>query len=117
MRYVVLLVGYADRHWDELTEAEQAAWMQRHDDFDAAVAAREGAQVVTGAELTDGDSATVFRGATERGPRTLVDGPFAEATEGIGGFYMIDAPDLDVLVELLDVLPPYVMEIRPTTGR
>ena len=33
-------------------------------------------------------------------PVTLTDGPFAEATEGIGGFYVLEAPDLDVAVEL-----------------
>jgi hypothetical protein len=43
----------------------------------------------------------------------LTDGPFSEATEGIGGFYLLDAPNLDVAVELFAALTPYVIEIRP----
>ena len=42
----------------------------------------------------------------------MTEGPFAEGTELIGGFYLIEAPDRDTLVELLAVLPAYVMEIR-----
>lgn len=113
MKYVVLLVGYAERHWDELSPAEQQEWLVRHGDFDRAVQAREGARLLAGEALTGGDSATVYHPAAAGTPRTLTDGPFTEATEAIGGLYLIEAPDLDTLVELLDVLPPYVMEIRP----
>ena len=31
----------------------------------------------------------------------MTDGPYAEVVEGMGGFYLVEAPDLDVLVELL----------------
>jgi hypothetical protein len=43
----------------------------------------------------------------------MTDGPYAEVVEGMGGFYLVEAPDLDVLVELLGELPPYDMQISP----
>ena len=42
---------------------------------------------------------------TRDGQVQLTDGPYAEVIEGMGGFYLVEAPDLDVLVELLRVLP------------
>lgn len=111
MKYVVLLVDYADKRWEDLTEDEQGQWMGRHEEFDNAVAAREGCEIVAGEALTGGESATVLR--PTGGEVVLTDGPFAEATEGVGGLYIVQAPDLDVLVELLAILSDYVMEIRP----
>lgn len=113
MKYVALLVGYTDldRDWATLPEEEQVAEMGRHGAFGEAVAARDGCEIVGGEALTDGESATVLR--VVGGEATLTDGPFAEATEGIGGFYVLEAPDLDVAVELLAIMSDYVIEIRP----
>lgn len=117
MKYVVFLVGYADpeRTWTELSEDDQAAEMARHEAFGEAVEARDGCTLLAGEALTGGDSATVLRPAPTSGTGgpVLTDGPFSEATEAIGGFYLVEAPDLDVLVELIGLLTYYVMEIRP----
>jgi hypothetical protein len=51
-----------------------------------------GAWVFSG-RLHDADTATVVRVA--HGEILTTDGPFAEAREHLGGFYMIDADDLD----------------------
>ena len=46
--------------------------------------------------------------------RVVTDGPFAETTEQLGGFYLVDAPDLDTMVDLCDLLPhAYALEVRP----
>lgn len=113
MKYVGFLVGYNDPDYDWATasEQEQQAEMAAHGAFGEAVAAREGSGMLAGEALTDGDSATVLRQVG--GDVTLTDGPFSEATEGIGGFYVIEAPNLDVAVELFSTLTPYVIEIRP----
>ena len=50
---------------------------------------------------------------TRGGRVALTDGPYAEAVEGIGGFYLVEAPDLDVLLDLLRTLPPYDMQVSP----
>jgi hypothetical protein len=113
VKYVALLVGYHDeaRDWASLSDAERAAEMATHGAFGEAVQAREGCEVVGGEALTGGDAATVMRRVDGR--QVLTDGPFSEATEGIGGFYVLEAPDLDVAVELLSELTDYVIEIRP----
>ena len=45
----------------------------------------------------------------------MTDGPFAETVEQVGGFYLIDVPDLGAAVELAALLPrEYTVEVRPT---
>ncbi|WP_272944195.1 YciI family protein [Arthrobacter sp. CAL618] len=46
---------------------------------------------------------------------SLTDGPFAETAEQLGGFYVLDVPDLGVAVELVKLLPEYTVELRPIT--
>ncbi|WP_210503862.1 YciI family protein [Nocardioides xinjiangensis] len=113
MRYLVLLVGDGEvKPWSEHTEEEQEAAMGRFAAFDAACSEREGVELLAGEALGDPRDATVMR--TRAGTVELSDGPYAEAIEGMGGFYLVEAPDLDVLVELLRVLPPYDIQIHPT---
>ena len=50
---------------------------------------------------------------TRGGTTTLTEGPYAEVIEQMGGFYLVEAPDLDVLLELLRILPPYDMQVSP----
>ena len=44
---------------------------------------------------------------------TVTEGPFAETAEQLGGFYLLEAPDLDVVTGLVALLPPYTIEVRP----
>lgn len=112
MKYLVLLVGDGElKPWSEHTEDEQAEAMVKFHAFDAACAAREGVELLAGEALGDPTDATTLR--TRGGQLQMTDGPFAEAVEGLGGFYLVEAPDLDVLVELLRVLPPYDMQVSP----
>ncbi|WP_232835432.1 YciI family protein [Actinocorallia populi] len=53
---------------------------------------------VSGESLADLVTATTVRVAAD-GERTVVDGPFAETREVLGGFYVIDVPDLDVALD------------------
>src|SRR2546430_11929707 len=39
------------------------------------------------------------------GKRLVTDGPFAETREVLGGFYLIDAPNLDVAIEITGRCP------------
>ena len=49
--------------------------------------------------------------------RTLIsDGPFAETKEALGGYYLLDCPDLDTAIELATKIPGAAhgsIEIRP----
>lgn len=50
------------------------------------------------------------------GERLVTAGPYAETTEQLGGYYIIDVPDLDEAIQIAGRLPPAkkgVVEIRP----
>ena len=112
MKYFVLLAGYGEMPtWDALSADEQEASMAKLVAFDEACAARSGVELLGGEALGDGSMATTLR--TRGGESTVTDGPFAEAAEHIGGYYLLDAPDLDTVIELCRVLPAYDIDIRP----
>lgn len=53
------------------------------------------------------------------GGRTIHDGPFAESKEQLGGFYVVEAPDLDAAIALVKRMPMAdggSVEIRPLLG-
>lgn len=113
MKYLVLLIGDgAARPWSEHSEEEQQAAMGRFAAFDRACSERDGVELLAGEALSDPRDATVMR--TTGGRVELTDGPYAEVIEGMGGFYLMEAPDLDVVVELLRELPPYDIQVHPT---
>lgn len=69
-----------------------------------------------GAELQPVTTATTVRHGAE-GP-IVVDGPFTEAREAVGGFSVIDVPDLDAALALARTwpmleLPGTSVEVRP----
>lgn len=50
------------------------------------------------------------------GKRLVTDGPFAETREQLGGFYLIEASDLDEAIAIAERVPPAkfgTVEIRP----
>jgi len=115
MKYLVLLMDDgAEKPWSEQTPEEQAATMAEFGEFDAACAARDGVEILAGEALAGPEAATTVR--TRDGRVQVTDGPYAEAVEGMGGFYLLEAPDLDVLLELLRVLPAYDIQVSPAVG-
>ena len=60
---------------------------------------RTGGHWVFAAGLAAPESATVIDGRGEE--PVFTDGPFVESKEHIAGFWIIDAPDLDVALELM----------------
>jgi len=67
-----------------------------------------------GAGLRNTDSATTVR--TQGGKQTLHDGPFAETKEQLGGFYLVEADDLDAAVAIARKIPLAgngSVEVRP----
>lgn len=112
MKFVVLLMADgAEQPWDQLTPDERGVIMEKFSAFDDACAAAEGVSILAGEALEEGDSARTVR--TRGGQQTVTDGPFAEAVEQLGGFFLIETPDLPTLLELLTVLPAYDMQVNP----
>ena len=76
-----------------------------------------GASMTGGAGLKATTSATVVRNSD--GKQTIHDGPFAEAREQLGGFYLVEAPDLDAAIDMAKRIPMLkdgAVEIRPLLG-
>ncbi|HLL66651.1 MAG TPA: YciI family protein [Micromonosporaceae bacterium] len=77
---------------DNCTPAAVEEWIL----FDKAVA--EAGIYVAGHSLQDLTTSTTVR-VGEAGDRTITDGPFAETREILGGYYVLDVPNLDVALD------------------
>ncbi len=67
-----------------------------------------------GAGLRSSETATTVR--TSAGSQTIHDGPFAETKEQLGGFYIVEAADLDAAIEIARRVPlgkDGAIEVRP----
>jgi hypothetical protein len=76
-----------------------------------------GARRIGGSGLKGTATATTVR--KTGGKTTVHDGPFAEAREQLGGFYLIEAANLDEAMEIakrVPVLQDGAIEIRPLLG-
>ena len=109
MRYVLLLYGN-EKEWLEATEEQQAAAFAAHGEYTEMLRSRNAMQ--GGEALAPTTTATTIR--KRNGTVTVTDGPFAETAEQIGGFYLVEAKDLDEALELARALPEDVVEVRPT---
>lgn len=76
-----------------------------------------GPKRIGGSGLKTTQSATTVR--TQGGARSVHDGPFAETREQLGGFYLIEAADLDEAIAIAGNVPLAgngAIEIRPLLG-
>ncbi|MFI5610231.1 YciI family protein [Amycolatopsis sp. NPDC051903] len=107
-KYLLLIYGN-EQIWDRLSEQERKDLDAGH----AAFAAAAGDAILAGGALLPTAMATSLRG----GP-TPTDGPFLETKEALGGYYLLEAPDLDAALALAERLPEVSaahggVEIRP----
>ena len=69
---------------------------------------------VCGDRLRGAETATTVQ--VKDGKTYVVDGPYVEAKEQLGGFHIIDVPDLDTALDWAARCPRaenYVLEVRP----
>lgn len=90
----------------------------------AAISAEYGAlrgdeRVIGGEQLAPAETATTVRAAA--GELLLTDGPFADTKEVFGGYYLVEAPDLDAALEIAARIPAVRLggsvEVRPLAQR
>ncbi|HXG76715.1 MAG TPA: YciI family protein [Gaiellaceae bacterium] len=111
MRYLALI--YADESgWDALSEEERRAAYDRYGAF--AEEARAAGVLAGGNELASTRDATTVR---VRGDETLVtDGPYAEAKEALGGFFVLECATFDEALDWAARIPGAehgAVEVRP----
>ena len=71
-------------------------------------------QYVSASPLHPVATATSVR--VREGKRLVTDGPFAETREQLGGYYVVEAKDLDEAIQIAGRIPPArygTIEIRP----
>jgi hypothetical protein len=83
--------------------------MQAHNEF-AAQVETSGAKLLGGNALQSTGTATSIRGGSE-----VTDGPFVETKEVLGGYYLVEAPDLDAALAVGKLCPARFggVEVRP----
>ena len=111
MKYA-LLIFEDDAQYGGDDTPEMHAIMAKHGAFVGEL----GTHFQGGAGLKRSESATTLRQPAAGATRTVHDGPFSEAREQLGGFYLIDVPDLDAAIAWARKLPLAgrgAVEIRP----
>ena len=111
MRYV-LLVCSDDKTAPPPPQAEMAAIFQGHMRF--AEELRTAGKMVASERLRpDGEASRV---SVKAGQRQVMDGPFAETKEALGGFYLIECDTREEAVEWAKKIPlreGVFVEVRP----
>ncbi|WP_150462419.1 YciI family protein [Nesterenkonia ebinurensis] len=110
MKHYMFLIAYQPGDLSAASEEARAAFFEQHGAFSAFVA--EHGKELASAALDDVETATTVRHVN--GEIVVSDGPFAQTSEIIGGYYQVELPDLDTAIAAVRLLPPsYSLEIRP----
>lgn len=110
MQYVLLIYGQepSEATPDDLMAAEY----REYGEFTAFLRARDA--MLAGEALEPTSTATTVR--VVDGRTLTTDGPFAETKEALGGFYLVEATDLDEAIRFAAMIPGArrgSIEIRP----
>jgi len=108
MKYMLLV--YLDEH--AMKEAERADCYVKSAALAQDIHAK--GQYLGASPLHPTSTATSVR--VRNGQRVVTDGPFAETREQLGGYYLIDGPNLDEAIRIAERIPGArwgTVEIRP----
>jgi hypothetical protein len=111
MKYI-LLIHDDEKAWDKLSEAERGQIYGEYGQLTQEI--KSSGQYLAGHQLRPTSSATSVR--VRDGKRVLTDGPFAETREQLGGFYLVEAKDLDEAIAIATRIPSArlgTIEVRP----
>ena len=111
MKYLLLIYD-KEQEWGALSEATQQAIYGEYRKLREELEAN--GQFVGGSQLAPTSTATSVRVRDDK--RVVTDGPFAETREQLGGYYLVEAQDLDEAIGIAGRIPPArygTIEIRP----
>ena len=111
MQYI--LMDYVNESgWPQLTKAEQEHWLGAYKAYMEAMTKAGALKSSHG--LKPSSAATTVR--VVDGKPQVLDGPYADSKEQLGGFHIIEAPDLDAAISWAARSPTAlhgVVEVRP----
>lgn len=111
MKYILMdYVGEAG--WPELTSAEKEHWLGAYMAYVEAMSKAGVLKTSTGLQ----PSATATTVRTVNGKTQVLDGPYADTKEQLGGFHIIEVDDLDAALSWAARCPTAlhgIVEVRP----
>ena len=111
MQYLLLIYGN-EAHWSTLSDKERDSIYQEYGQYTGSI--HQTGHYRGGNELAETSTATTVR--VRDGKRSVTDGPFAETKEQLGGYYLVEAADLDEAISLAERIPSVrwgSIEVRP----
>lgn len=111
MEYL-LLIHESEKSWEALSPKEREAGFAEYMAFTEAI--RNSGHYRDGRPLQPVATATTVR--VRDGKTLTTDGPFAETKEQLGGFYLVEAKDLDEAIAIAARIPGAkwgTIEVRP----
>ena len=111
MQYMLLIYG-DEKQWTSLPESQMKERYAAYGRFTKELI--DAGAMRGGSELAPIASATTVR--LRNGKTTTTDGPFAETKEQLGGYYVVELPDLDAAIKWAAKIPSAAfgsIEIRP----
>jgi hypothetical protein len=111
MQYLLLIYN-RESDWEAMSEAEKGAIFKDYFSFTESI--RGNGHYLGGNPLQGVATATTVR--VRDGKTVTTDGPFAETREQLGGYYLIEAKDLDDAIGVAARIPGARMgaiEVRP----
>jgi hypothetical protein len=110
MKYLCIIC--AERVMEQMPEAEAQKHYEEYAEFTKAI--RESGHFVDSNRLLPPNTATTIR--VRNGKLSTTDGPFAETKEQFGGYYVIEARDLNEAIQVASRIPGAkrgCVEVRP----
>jgi hypothetical protein len=112
MKYLCLIYD-EEKKLEALSAAEGEALMAEYFAFTKAI--RASGHYLGGNDLQRVANATTVR--VRNGQTSTTDGPFAETKEQLGGYYIVEAADLDAALKIAQRIPSVryggIIEVRP----
>jgi hypothetical protein len=111
MKYLCLIYEN-EKAWETMPPTESEAIMNEYFGFTADI--QKNGKLVAGEALQPTQTATTVR--VRNGKVSTTDGPFAETKEQLGGFYLIEAKDLNDAIQVAAKIPSArlgAVEVRP----
>jgi hypothetical protein len=111
MKYLCLIYD-DEKKWETMSKAEADAYMGEYFAFTDGI--RASGHYIAGEALQPVNTATTIR--SRNGKLSTTDGPFAETKEQLGGYYLIEARDLNDAMQVAQKIPSVrtgSIEVRP----
>jgi hypothetical protein len=111
MQYMCLIYD-DEKLWDGMAENERSGVFADYGTFTEAIKAS--GNYVAGDALQPTSTATSVR--VRDGQTLVTDGPFAETKEQLGGYYLVEAKDVDEALKIAERIPSArygTIEVRP----